>query len=1003
VRQATGSDGVVTANRTVSNNWTGPQSLSSHGVSSTFNWDSALRLSSATGGNGDTTGFSYDAFNRPTSRTNADGTQTAITYSLTAPHRIERTGLRFTQFTYDGLGRTIHASTGYGGVPPGAPFGTPSKPIVIESVVDTLYEPCACTPIGKVKRVSLPRPPGQPVQWTVSNYDELGRTTSTVHAAGSGTTSYVYAVETVSGAIRATVRVTDAAGRWKKHVMDGFGNLREVREPKPGSPGVEMTTVYLYNSRDQLKQVTMVRDGFQGGGAAAGQTQTRTFNYNAGGQLISTVFPENGTTTYTYQNGKMYERIDAANRKTRWIYTDGRLTRIERYPVSTGAEDTTQRTTYYYDITPGLLGSNFVVQNTAGRPVAVASGPYREFYSYTPWGALAKKRVEHPYHGTNQNQNAQILEAALTYDAQGRVSQMLYPSGTLYQYDYHADTERQIGLKRWNASTSQWISAATAGYGFRGEMTSMSWGDPNLAPQTTQTWAYNALGQMTSYNYTPGLSPATNVTYNYGATPAAGKLDSMTVGGVTTTYGYDEAGRLLGASTPTWTQGYVYDGFGNLVVKLATGAASSQAGDLRPLFDSRKNNFTGSPLIPTTGYDVEGRLIANTTLNETYGYDAGNKRVLQRGYTLPEGGGYDTARLTFWLGGQRLGTYSWRYLPENQERPSAYWEQVRTLEDIYIGGKRVEPSDRLGSNIIGRTLLPYGEELTPTPHGGTKFATYQRDSVGQDYADQRYYSVGWGRFYTADPYLASGGAAEPASWNRFAYVEGDPMNHTDHTGLAIDCRWINGTLSCTVTVDTRSGGGAESRSGPARQTGTDYSNDSTFRRNFFTAVREGLAYGVTNLGYSDCDALVDFGRYAMDLAQGHGLDEFVNAFGFLTPSDSMRGLNTVAGAVGIRSAHGDTRLNRTSQPSGFAAQFRDELPGADQAHHFALFFQLGYRGGALEGAVIARVWEVINGTPGNSGDIRLGETAAVIGNALRLHKNPSMANMQIQELCDRSR
>jgi RHS repeat-associated protein len=58
------------------------------------------------------------------------------------------------------------------------------------------------------------------------------------------------------------------------------------------------------------------------------------------------------------------------------------------------------------------------------------------------------------------------------------------------------------------------------------------------------------------------------------------------------------------------------------------------------------------------------------------------------------------------------------------------------------------------------------------------------DSVGQDYADQRYYSVGWGRFYMADPYVASGGASNPASWNRMTYVESDPVNRIDSRGLA---------------------------------------------------------------------------------------------------------------------------------------------------------------------------------------------------------------------------
>ena len=61
-----------------------------------------------------------------------------------------------------------------------------------------------------------------------------------------------------------------------------------------------------------------------------------------------------------------------------------------------------------------------------------------------------------------------------------------------------------------------------------------------------------------------------------------------------------------------------------------------------------------------------------------------------------------------------------------------------------------------------------------------------RDSVSQDYADQRYYAVGMGRFGTPDPYMANNGGpgdpAEPASWNKYAYVVGDPINYTDPSG-----------------------------------------------------------------------------------------------------------------------------------------------------------------------------------------------------------------------------
>ena len=70
------------------------------------------------------------------------------------------------------------------------------------------------------------------------------------------------------------------------------------------------------------------------------------------------------------------------------------------------------------------------------------------------------------------------------------------------------------------------------------------------------------------------------------------------------------------------------------------------------------------------------------------------------------------------------------------------------------------------------------------------FASYYRDSTGLDYADQRYYIPGTGRFATSDPFQASAGLTEPGSWNRYAYVESDPINRYDPEGLF--WRWPGG-------------------------------------------------------------------------------------------------------------------------------------------------------------------------------------------------------------------
>jgi RHS repeat-associated protein len=85
------------------------------------------------------------------------------------------------------------------------------------------------------------------------------------------------------------------------------------------------------------------------------------------------------------------------------------------------------------------------------------------------------------------------------------------------------------------------------------------------------------------------------------------------------------------------------------------------------------------------------------------------------------------------------------------------------------------------------SYYPYGQErpqgngLT-TADGRDKFGTYFRDGIGQDYADQRYYNQA-GRFFSPDPGgLSTADPTDPGSWNRYAYVGGDPVSFRDPHG-----------------------------------------------------------------------------------------------------------------------------------------------------------------------------------------------------------------------------
>jgi RHS repeat-associated protein len=120
---------------------------------------------------------------------------------------------------------------------------------------------------------------------------------------------------------------------------------------------------------------------------------------------------------------------------------------------------------------------------------------------------------------------------------------------------------------------------------------------------------------------------------------------------------------------------------------------------------------------------------------------------------------------------------------------------------------------RANSNGEAFSYFPYGEERTSTADGREKFGTYTRDMPGQDYAMQRYYSGSTGAFWTPDPGgIKTAKPSNPASWNRYARTNGDPVNFGDPTGrIVVSCDDPDAQsiydASCEMVGDGEDGGG----------------------------------------------------------------------------------------------------------------------------------------------------------------------------------------------------
>jgi RHS repeat-associated protein len=197
-------------------------------------------------------------------------------------------------------------------------------------------------------------------------------------------------------------------------------------------------------------------------------------------------------------------------------------------------------------------------------------------------------------------------------------------------------------------------------------------------------------------------------------------------------------------------------------------------------------------------YDAENRLIA--TAGYSYIYDGDGQRVEKCTEGATPGACASGA----------TGTLYWRGLSSDALSET---DLAGTVQNTYVffGGQRVARrdsagaihyyfSDHLGSHgvVENATGTACEQDIDYYPYGGAendycnstsvpqnyKFTGKERDSEsGLDYFGARHNTSILGRFMTPDPLLSSGRPGSPQSWNRYAYVQNNPLGRIDPSGL----------------------------------------------------------------------------------------------------------------------------------------------------------------------------------------------------------------------------
>jgi RHS repeat-associated protein len=722
---------------------------------------------------------------------------------------------------FDGFGRTLEVISGFR-------VGATDTSV---SRVKTEYAPCACSSIGKVRRVSMPYAAnGSPTHWTTYDYDEIGRTVKVTPPGNAGFTSYQYG--------GTTVRTVDPKGKWKKFENDALGNLITVWEPHPIGPGADYVTTYTYTLLGKLSLVTMPRPG-KGVGSPPTVTQTRTFTYNSNGELTSILHPENGTVSYLYNaDGSLQRKTDAKNQRVEWAYDpQGRPVTVRRF-LANGVEDPCARVTYLYggqNVDPSFNGSNLAgrlaavttgCQHPQGEEEYARGGKVDELYSYNSAGAVLTKRVR-----IVRGNSTVTKDIGYTFDGEGKLATMQYPDEPrpfVMSYDAMARPSgmtqeyQQPGVEDW--FNRNWVSGVS--YGVAGQLLGMSWfgggssmfGETRTYNERLQLTRQQATGMDLEYRFVDPDDPDPLKKLNDGRIIA--RINRLnTANPETVKYKYDELNRLIEAEQTTgpaapsgqapgsnwWGMTWDYDGFGNrwsqdqkpgrqwIPSSVTFDLGTNRVNSLQYGHDAN-GNMTAMPGASAMTYDVDNRLtqVQRNGSHEQYRYLGDNKRYWKR---ANQGGVNTEEYYLYGVGGQRIATYPASYNVETSVLTvNAGYKKL----DVYFGGRviwqngRAVVQDRLGSvmargngsgGVESHDYYPYGEERVATVGDRNKFGTYHRDQTGLDYGDQRYYNSAIGRFLTSDPYEASGGAAEPGSWGRGGYVHGDPANLFDPRGL----------------------------------------------------------------------------------------------------------------------------------------------------------------------------------------------------------------------------
>ena len=392
--------------------------------------------------------------------------------------------------------------------------------------------------------------------------------------------------------------------------------------PNASSPGVVTINEPLYNDATQST-----------GAVGALPVDTTVTNYNALGQVVSTVDEYGNTTQNIYDaNGNLVETINPNGTETRTAYdADNRpyLTMNSFVPATSGDSSADGTLTLY-----NSLGQTVETDTRSGVDIEVSPDATTGIATFAV------------------NSEGTLLGKTTTaYNSDGTVASTTSPSGQVTTYTYNPDgtkaTETAVAVPVWNSTTLQNVATnLTTAYQYDADGRQTKVSDP--AGHITK-YAYDTLGNLTTTTYNDNTT--TTDTYN----SAGQKISQTDQNGNQTTYTYDNAGNLIqvdqpavlynGVSTHPITE-YVYDKYGDEIAEISPDAyAAYQAWLAETPSQQAVNPFTDET---SYTYDANGQKLSEALPDgelQTWSYDASGNQIVHKVYSATN---HTTALQTMW-------------------------------------------------------------------------------------------------------------------------------------------------------------------------------------------------------------------------------------------------------------------------------------------------------------------------------------------------------------------